>query len=154
LFAYFLNKKGNKAAQNYWTYLGCFFTCFSLSARKIEMEENRRLGGNNMNKILIFIIVFSMPSLVAADHHKNNESVKRKNPNHLMNVKECMEVKEGIGFFLGAADKIWKEIEKYAKKRDKSWNDKKWTEAIALADLAANYSTVYNTWCTDMVNHE
>ena len=27
----------------------------------------------------------------------------------------------------------------------------KWTEAIALADLAANYSTVYDVWCKDMI---
>ena len=31
-------------------------------------------------------------------------------------------------------------------------NQEKWEEAIVLVDLAANYSTIYDVWCKDMVN--
>jgi hypothetical protein len=40
---------------------------------------------------------------------------------------------------------IWKEMEK------NSTDKKKWGEVIALSDLAANYSTVYDVWCKDMM---
>ena len=31
-------------------------------------------------------------------------------------------------------------------------NEGKWAEAAVLADLAANYSTIYDVWCKDMIN--
>ena len=31
--------------------------------------------------------------------------------------------------------------------------EEKWLEVSVLADMAANYSTVYNVWCKDMINH-
>ena len=52
------------------------------------------------------------------------------------------------------ADKVLKKIKKKSKKKDKSWNDEKWIEAMALADLASNYSTIYDVWCKDMINHK
>jgi hypothetical protein len=47
---------------------------------------------------------------------------------------------------LSAADFVWKEIEMNPE------NEEKWAEAAVLADLAANYSTVYDVWCKDMIN--
>ena len=33
------------------------------------------------------------------------------------------------------------------------FRSEKWGEAIAISSLAANYSTVYDVWCKDMINH-
>ena len=78
---------------------------------------------------------------------------KREHPNKLMSAKECMETKSGIGWFLGAADDVFEDIKKHGDSKDKSWNDKKWADAIALSALASNYSTVYDVWCKDMIDH-
>ena len=89
-------------------------------------------------------------SLYADDHKKE----KREHPNKLMSAKECMETKSGIGWFLGAADGIFEDIKQYGDSKDKSWNDEKWADAIALSALASNYSTVYDVWCKDTINHK
>ena len=88
-------------------------------------------------------------SLYADDHKKE----KREHPNKLMSAKECMETKDGIGWLLESADSIFSDIEQNGMKKDKSWNDKKWAEAITLSTLASNYSIVYDVWCKDMINH-
>ena len=88
-------------------------------------------------------------SLYADDQKKE----KREHPNKLMSAKECMETKSGIGWFLGAADDVFEDIKKHGDSKDKSWNDKKWADAIALSALASNYSTVYDVWCKDMIDH-
>ena len=48
--------------------------------------------------------------------------------------KTCEEIYVGIAYFLKAADKHWKETN----------NEKK---AAMYADTAANYTTIYNTFC-------
>ena len=48
--------------------------------------------------------------------------------------KTCEEIYVGIAYFLKAADKHWKETK----------NEKK---AAMYADTAANYTTIYNTFC-------
>ena len=78
---------------------------------------------------------------------------KEKHPNKLMSAKECMETKSGIGWFLDAADSVFDDIKKHGDSKDKSWNDEKWAKAMALSALASNYSTVYDVWCKDMINH-
>ena len=103
-----------------------------------------------MKKISTLIIAFSMFGSLYADDHKKE---KREHPNKLMSAKECMETKDGIGWLLESADSIFNDIEQHGMKKDKSWNDKKWAEAIALSTLASNYSTVYDVWCKDMINH-
>ena len=40
---------------------------------------------------------------------------------------------------------VWKEIEANPE------NEEKWMEVAILADLAANYSEVYDVWCKDMI---
>ena len=32
-------------------------------------------------------------------------------------------------------------------------NEEKWLEVSIVADLAANYSTIYDVFCKDMINH-
>jgi hypothetical protein len=106
-----------------------------------------------MKNLLALAILISISSNIFADHHKEGDKSKRENPNHLMSFKSCMETKAGIGWFLSAADDVFDDIKVNGEEKDKSWNDKKWIEAMALADLASNYSTVYDVWCKDMINH-
>ena len=103
-----------------------------------------------MKKIIGLIIAISMAGFTYADDHKQE---KKEHPNKIMSGKECMETKAGVAWFLSAADNVFDEIKEYGDMKDKSWNDRKWAEAISLSDLAANYSTVYNVWCKDMVNN-
>ena len=44
-------------------------------------------------------------------------------------------------------ESIWNEIEKDPE------NEEKWLEVSIVADLAANYSTIYDVFCKDMINH-
>jgi hypothetical protein len=106
-----------------------------------------------MKNLLALVIIISISSNIFADHHKEGDKSKRENPNHLMSFKSCMETKAGIGWFLSAADDVFDDIKVNGEEKDKSWNDKKWIEAMALADLASNYSTIYDVWCKDMINH-
>ena len=106
-----------------------------------------------MKNLLVLAILISISSNIFADHHKEEDKPKRENPNHLMSFKSCMETKAGIGWFLSAADDVFDDIKVNGEEKDKSWNDEKWIEAMALADLASNYSTVYDVWCKDMINH-
>jgi len=104
-----------------------------------------------MKKITSLMIAFSMfGSLYADDQQKE----KREHPNKLMSAKECMETKDAIGWFLESADSIFNDIEQNGMTKDKSWNDEKQANAIALSTLASNYSTVYDVWCKDMINHK
>ena len=106
-----------------------------------------------MKNLLALVVIISMSSNIFADHHKEGDKPKKENPNHLMSFKSCMETKAGIGWFLSAADDVFDDIKVNGEEKDKSWNDEKWIEAMALADLASNYSTVYDVWCKDMINH-
>ena len=104
-----------------------------------------------MKKIITLIIAFSMFGSLHADDHKK---AKTEHPNKLMSAKECMETKSGIGWFLGAADGIFEDIKQFGDSKDKSWKEEKWADAIALSALASNYSTVYDVWCKDTINHK
>ena len=104
-----------------------------------------------MKKITTLIIAFSMFGSLHADDHKK---AKTEHPNKLMSAKECMETKSGIGWFLGAADGIFEDIKQFGDSKDKSWKEEKWADAIALSALASNYSTVYDVWCKDTINHK
>lgn len=103
-----------------------------------------------MKKFSRLIIAISMAGFTYADDHKQE---KKEHPNKIMSGKECMETKAGVAWFLSAADNVFDEIKEYGDMKDKSWNDRKWAEAISLSDLASNYSTVYDVWCKDMINN-
>ncbi len=101
----------------------------------------------NFTMTLSFFLCFT---LVADDHIDKKETMKDKfmnNPNYLMDFKECKEMKDGIFGLLSLGDSVWKEIELNPE------NEEKWLEVSILADMAANYSTVYDVWCKDMINH-
>ena len=62
-------------------------------------------------------------------------------------IWQSKEIKDGVVGLLSLSDSIWKEIELNPE------NEEKWLEVSVLADMAANYSTIYNVWCKDMINH-
>ena len=102
-------------------------------------------------KNLIVIFSFFLCFAVVADSHKDSEKTMKdkfmNNPNYLLDFKTCKEVKEGVSGLLSLSDSIWKEIELDPE------NEEKWLEVSVMADMAANYSTIYNVWCKDMINH-
>ena len=103
-----------------------------------------------MKKImLIAVLCFSTPFVLASGHD-------------LLDEEACKKTKEGIGYFLGVADYLFKETEKNNKtmQTEEDWTSKEATKskanekelfggAIAFSQLAANYSTVYEVWCKD-----
>ena len=101
-----------------------------------------------MRNFFIIIGVFLSAGILADGHKPNEKSAKDRfanNPNHLMDFKECRELKDGIGGLLALNDSIWKEIEMNPE------NEEKWLEVALFADLAANYSEIYDVFCKDMI---
>ena len=93
-----------------------------------------------MKKImLIAVLCFSTPFVFASGHD-------------LLDEEACKETKEGIGYFLGVADYLFKENEKnntrmQTEEKRKANEEELLGGAIAFSQLAANYSTVYEVWC-------
>ena len=101
-----------------------------------------------MRNFFLIIGVFLSVGILADGHKSNEKSAKDRfanNPNHLMDFKECRELKDGIGGLLAVNDGIWKEIEMNPE------NEEKWLEVSLFADLAANYSEIYDVFCKDMI---
>ena len=103
-----------------------------------------------MNKYIFISGIFLSLSVLADDHMSSQKNMKEKfmeNPNYLMSFKDCRETKDGILGLLALNDSIWKEIEENPE------DEEKWLEVSLIADLAANYSTIYDVFCKDMINH-
>ena len=101
-----------------------------------------------MKNFFLIVGVFLSVGILADGHKPNEKSSKDRfanNPNHLMDFKECRELKDGIGGLLALNDSIWKEIEMNPE------NEEKWLEVAVFADLAANYSEIYDVFCKDMI---
>ena len=101
-----------------------------------------------MRNFFLVVGVFLSVGILADGHKPNEKSAKDRfanNPNHLMDFKECRELKDGIGGLLAVNDSIWKEIEMNPE------NEEKWLEVALFADLAANYSEIYDVFCKDMI---
>ena len=98
----------------------------------------------------LFLIMGAFASLgMVADGHKSSEKTAKErfadHPNHLMDFKECREMKDGIAGLLALNDGIWKEIEANPE------NEEKWLEVSLVTELAANYSEIYDVFCKDMI---
>jgi len=98
----------------------------------------------------LFLIMGAFASLgMLADGHKSSEKTAKErfadHPNHLLDFKECREMKDGIGGLLALNDGIWKEIEANPE------NEEKWLEVSIVTELAANYSEIYDVFCKDMI---
>ena len=101
-----------------------------------------------MRNFFLTVGIFLSVGILAEGHKPNEKSAKDRfanNPNHLMDFKECRELKDGIGGLLALNDSIWKEIEMNPE------NEEKWLEVALFADLAANYSEIYDVFCKDMI---
>ena len=101
-----------------------------------------------MRNFFLIVGVFLSVGIFADGHKPSEKSTKDKydnNPNHLMDFKECRELKDGIGGLLALNEGIWKEIEMNPE------NEEKWLEVALVADLAANYSEIYDVFCKDMI---
>ena len=101
-----------------------------------------------MRNFFLIIGVFLSVGILSDGHKPNEKSAKDRfanNPNHLMDFKECRELKDGIGGLLALNGGIWKEIEMNPE------NEEKWLEVALFADLAANYSEIYDVFCKDMI---
>ena len=103
-----------------------------------------------MRNFIVLFGFFLCLTVVADDHKDREKAMKDKlmnNPNYLLDFKTCKEVKDGVFGLLSLSDSIWKEIELNPE------NEEKWLEVSITSDMAANYSTIYNVWCKDMINH-
>ena len=94
-----------------------------------------------MSNLIAVILAISLSSTVIAD-----------DKHQLMNEKQCADMKDGIGYFLGVADYLFKEIEKLegmsSSENEKEGTEKElWEGALAMSQVSANYSTVYEVWC-------
>ena len=101
-----------------------------------------------MKKFLLITYLFVSSFLIADDHETSEKSSTDRftnNPNYLLSFKECKETKDGVAGLLALSESVWKEIEANPE------NDEKWMEVAILADMAANYSEIYDVWCKDMI---
>ena len=101
-----------------------------------------------MKNFFLIVGVFLSVGILADGHKPSEKPAKDRfanNPNHLMDFKECRELKDGIGGLLALNEGIWKEIEMNPE------NEEKWLEVALVADLAANYSEIYDVFCKDMI---
>ena len=101
-----------------------------------------------MKKFLLITCLFVSSFLIADDHETSEKSSTDRftnNPNYLLSFKECKETKDGVAGLLAISESVWKEIEANPE------NDEKWMEVAILADMAANYSEIYDVWCKDMI---
>ncbi len=92
------------------------------------------------NLIAVILTILLSSTVIADDKHQ------------LMNEKQCADMKDGIGYFLGVADYLFKEIKKLegmsGSENEKEGTEKElWEGALAMSQFSANYSTVYEVWC-------
>jgi len=107
-----------------------------------------------MKQYIYITSLFLAIGMVSADDHKekNKEMEKAKShPNFLLTPKQCKETKEGIAKLLGMSEKIWKEIREHSEHHGEEWTKAEWAKASTIANTAANYSTIYDVWCKDMI---
>jgi hypothetical protein len=101
-----------------------------------------------MKNFLLTTCLFLSLAVISDDHETSEKSPADRfanNPNYLLSFKECKETKEGVAGLLALSEAVWKEIEVNPD------NEEKWMEVAVLADMAANYSEIYDVWCKDMI---
>ena len=101
-----------------------------------------------MKNFLLTTCLFVSLTVIADDHETSEKSPADRftnNPNYLLSFKECKETKEGVAGLLALSEAVWKEI------KANPDNEEKWMEVAVLADMAANYSEIYDVWCKDMI---
>ena len=119
-----------------------------------------------MLKKISLLVFLSVPLMILADDHgkKEGKSPKEMKRMEMMKKKEtqikkemerwgrwkpedCKKVSEASGFFLYAAGEAMKEGEGHESMGHQEMADKLYLDALALAELAANYAVNYDAYC-------
>ena len=119
-----------------------------------------------MFKKISLLVFLSIPLMVLADDHENkgddsyenvNEmEMKEKKRAHMIEQMEkrgmwkpedCKKVSEASAFFLYAAGEAMKEGEGHESMGHQEMADKLYLDALALAELAANYAVNFDAYC-------
>ena len=119
-----------------------------------------------MLKKISLLVILSVPLMILADDHgkKEGKSPKEMKRMEMMKKKEshmkkemerwgrcepedCKKVSEASGTLLYFAGESMKEGEKHEKMGHQEKADKHYLDAMALAELAANYAKNYEAYC-------
>ena len=119
-----------------------------------------------MLKKISLLVFLSVPLMILADDHgkKEGKSPKEMKKMEMMKKKEanmkkemerwgrwkaedCKKVSEASGVFLYFAGESIQEGEKHEKMGHQEKADKHYLDAMALAELAANYAKNYEAYC-------
>jgi len=103
-----------------------------------------------MKKIILLLLAIAVAGTTFADHHLKNEQSgdhRYARQHHLLDAPDCKQIKDGVGRFLTSADDLFEDIKNKGEEKNRKWNKEKGGEASFFAELAANYSTVYQVWC-------
>lgn len=89
-----------------------------------------------MKKItIIFILLFNIHNVNAEEIYKFDE-------------QSCKEIYYGVISFLENTDKAFKEASKAIINKEETIAKEKYEEAFGLTQLAANYTQVFDVFCT------
>ena len=112
-----------------------------------------------MIKKITLLVFLSVPLMILADDHgkKEGKSPKEMKKMEMMKkemerwgrwkAEDCRKVSEASGVFLYFAGESIKEGEKHEKMGHQEKADKHYLDAMALAELAANYAKNYEAYC-------
>ena len=64
-------------------------------------------------------------------------------------AESCSAIRGAVELFLGLADAKFKEAEQLRGRGEAAVADQRFREAASLSGLAANYATVFDTFCED-----
>ena len=119
-----------------------------------------------MLKKISLLVFLSVPLMILADHHgmkgektpkdiKKMEMMKKKKAQMMDQMEkkgmwkpvDCKKVSDASGTFLYLAGESMKEGEKHEKMGHKEKADSHYLDAMALAELAANYAKNFEVYC-------
>ena len=112
-----------------------------------------------MIKKITLLVFLSVPLMILADDHgkKEGKSPKEMKKMEMMKkemerwgrwkAEDCRKVSEASGVFLYFAGESIKEGEKHEEMGHQEKADKHYLDAMALAELAANYAKNYEAYC-------
>ena len=112
-----------------------------------------------MLKKISLLVFLSVPLMILADDHgkKEGKSPKEMKKMEMMKkemerwgrwkAEDCRKVSEASGVFLYFAGESIKEGEKHEEMGHQEKADKHYLDAMALAELAANYAKNYEAYC-------
>ena len=119
-----------------------------------------------MFRKISLLVFLSIPLMILADDHgkkegkspkemKKMEMMKKKKDDMMKEMErwgrwkseDCKKVSEASGFFLYAAGEAMKEGEGHESMGHQEMADKLYLDALALAELAANYAVNYDAYC-------